>query len=125
VLAETAKPRSNAYRSIPQTLRSFCDVPVVVLLGRSNAGAVQTLANQWRARGRQLVLVSEFPQAILREFPRAQVQPTVVGEELHTLELTLTRRPSDYDARRILTAAVPQLMIAPIPGTPRGPAPAG
>jgi hypothetical protein len=125
MLAETGTPRSNAYRSVPQTLRSFCDVPVVVQFGRSNVRALQVLANQWRANGRRLVLVSEFPQSILREFPKARVHPTVVGEELHTLEPTLTRRPSGYTTRRILVAAVTQLMIAPIPGTPRVPAPAG
>jgi hypothetical protein len=125
MLAETGKPQSNAYRSVAQTLRSFCDVPVVVQLPRSNARAVQVLANQWRASGRRLVLVSEFPETILREFPKARVRPTLVGEELHMLEPTLTRRPSRYSTRRILTAAVPQLMIAPVPGTPRAPAPAG
>jgi hypothetical protein len=125
MLAETAKPRSEAYLSDPQTLRSFCDVPVVVTFGRPNARTLQAHANQWRARGRRLVLVSEFPQTILRSFPRARVQPTIVGEELHALEPTLTRRPDGYSSRRILTAAVPQLMIAPIPGAPRAPAPAG
>ncbi len=71
MLAEVTRPQSAAYRSDPQTLRSFCKVPVLVMLGRSNAPNLLTLATQWRAQGRRLVLVSEFPQTILREFPRA------------------------------------------------------
>ena len=125
VLAEARGPRSDAYLSDPQTLRSFCNVPVLVMLGRSNAPNLVSLATQWRARGRTLFLVSEFPQTILRQFPRAQIQPTLVGEELHVLEPTLDRRPSNYIGHQLPTAAVTQLMIAAVPGTPRVRAPAG
>jgi hypothetical protein len=125
MLAEVARPHSDAYLSDPQTLRSFCKVPVLVMLGRSNAPNLLTLAEQWRAEGRRLFLVSEFPQTILREFPSARVTPTVVGEESHGLEPTLNRRPSKYLDRRLTSAAVRQLMVAPVPGTPRAPAPAG
>jgi hypothetical protein len=125
MLAEVTRPHSDAYLSDPQTLRSFCKVPVLVMLGRSNAPILLTLTAQWRAEGRRLFLVSEFPQTILREFPSARVTPTVVGEESHRLEPTLNRRPSKYLDRRLTSTAVSQLMIAPVPGTPRAPAPAG
>lgn len=123
MLAETQRPKSDAYLSAPQALRSFCDVPVVVMFGRPNATTLRLLAGRTRMQGRQLSLVCEFPQTILRVFPRAQVRPTLVGEELETLEATLTRRPSDYSDARVPIAAATQLMIAVVPPVPpaRGP----
>jgi hypothetical protein len=124
MLAET-RPRSDAYLSDPQTLRSFCDVPVVVMPGGTRAPALLLLATQWRANGRQLFVVSEFPASILRVFPNALVQPTIVGEDLHALEPTLVGSPSLYDASERSLGTVSQLMIAPVPGTPRARVPAG
>jgi hypothetical protein len=124
MLAET-RPRSYAYLSAPQTLRSFCDVPVVVMPGRTRAPGLLVLANQWRAKGRRLFVVSEFPVSILRVLPNAVVQPTLVGEELHMLEPTLSGAPSNYAPNRKPFGAVTQLMIAAVPGTPRARVPAG
>jgi hypothetical protein len=124
MLAET-KPRSYAYVSDPQTLRSFCGVPVVVIAGRTRAPGLVVLANQWRARGRRLFVVSEFPASILRVFPNAVVQPTLVGEELHMLEPTLSGSPGNYAPNQKPFGAVTQLMIAAVPGTPRARVPAG
>jgi hypothetical protein len=125
MLAETQRPKSEAYLSAPQTLRSFCDVPVVVMSGRPNARQLLSLAARSRLRGRDLVLVSEFPQTIQRVFPRAQVLPTIVGEELYTLEPTISRRPSDYTTKRVPVAVATQLMIATVPGIPPVRVPAG
>jgi hypothetical protein len=124
ILPERRKPRSSVYLSDPQTLRSFCEVPVVVMLRTVRPAQLQKLAAQWRAKGRVLMLVSEYPPTILRLFPRAQVQPTLVGQEPHLLERTLLRRPSRYRDRSRSTAAT-QLMIAAVPVAPRAPGPAG
>jgi hypothetical protein len=124
MLAET-RPPSHAYLSDPQTLRSFCDVPVMVMPGSTRAPALLLLANQWRARGRRLVVVSEFPVSILRVLPTAVLQPTIVGEELHMLEPTLSGGPSNYAPNQKPFGTVTQLMIAAVPGTPRARVPAG
>jgi hypothetical protein len=125
ILPERWKPRSNVYLANPQTLRSFCDVPVVVMFGKPQPVKLQILATQWRAQGRALMLVSEYAQTILRAFPRAQVIPTVVGQEQHLLERTLLRRPSSYSADGSHGTAATQLMIAAVPAIPRAPGPAG
>jgi hypothetical protein len=124
MLAET-KPRSNAYLGDPQTLRSFCDVPVVVMPGRPRAAGLVLLANEWRSKGRRLFLVSEFPVTIPRVLPTAVVTPTIVGEELHMLEPTLSSGPSRYALNQRPLGAVSQLMIAPVLGTPPARVPAG
>jgi hypothetical protein len=124
MLAET-RPASHAYLSDPQALRSFCDVPVIVMPGRTRAPALLLLANQWRAQGRRLFVVSEFPASILRVLPTAVVQPTLVGEELHMLEPTLSGGPSNYAPNVKPFGAVTQLMIAAVPAAPRARVPAG
>jgi hypothetical protein len=125
ILPETQAPQSVVFLADPQTLRSFCDVPVVTMFGKPQPAKLQLLAAQWRAKGRVLMLVSEYPQAIWRVFPQADVHPTVVGQELHLLEPTLTRRPSRYTADRFHITAATQLMIAAVPATPLARAPAG
>ncbi len=125
MLSEVRTPRSDASLSAPQTLRSFCNVPVVTMVGRPNPAKLVRLAAQWRLGGRRLFLVSEFPQAISRVFPRAQIRPTLVGEELHMLEWTLERAPDHYTSEPRPIGVATQLMIAAVPGTPRGRAPAG
>ena len=127
ILEESAlrPPESIVYQSDPQTLRSFCDVPVVVMTGPPQPAELQLLARQWRVEGRRLMLVAEYPRTILRAFPQAQIQPTLVGQELHQLEPTLTRRPTSYTPDRFHITAATQLMIAPVPETPLVLGPAG
>lgn len=124
ILPELKAPASSVYRADPQTLRSFCDVPVVVMLGAPQPAELQLLATQWRAKGRALMLVSEYPQTILRVFPSVPVRPTLVGQEPHLLERTLLRRPSRYTLDGLHRTAATQLMIAAVPAVPRAPAPA-
>jgi hypothetical protein len=125
MLQESLPPQSNAYLGDPQTLRSFCDVPVVVALGTPRLPQLQLLADQWRAKGRRLVLASEYPQAILRVFPHAQVHPTLVGEESHQLQPRLLGPPVRYGSAGYRSGVANQLMIAQVPGTPRARGPAG
>jgi hypothetical protein len=109
--------RSVAYLSDPQTLRSFCDVPVAVMLGSVDRGLLHTLALQWKAEGRQLFVVSQFPETIRQSFVRARVHSTPRRVNAHLLEQTLTRRPSRYrhEVFQLSAAAVPD---APAPAPP-------
>lgn len=124
MLAETRPKQSVAYLNQPQTLRSFCDVPVVVMVGRPQPRVLQALASKWAAKGRRLFVVAEYPQSVLRVFPNARLQYTPVAEEPHLLERSLVHRPSNYTSDPFHITATPQLTIAAVPRTPprRGPA---
>ena len=69
------EPGSNAYLSDPQTLRSFCNVPVVVMPGTPKVRVLHDLATQWRDDGRKLYVVAESGQTIKKLFPRAGTSP--------------------------------------------------
>ena len=61
---------SFAYLTIPQTLRGFCNVPVVVMKNPVNPDAVRELADEWKQDGKQLYVVTEYAQTIRQVFPR-------------------------------------------------------
>jgi hypothetical protein len=100
---------SFVYRTVPQTLRGFCNVPVAVMKSPVGSNAVRELADAWKQDGKQLYVVSEFPQTIRRLFPRARVLSSPRKRNPHRLEQTLTRRPSHYrpDSFQLSIAAVP------------------
>jgi hypothetical protein len=100
---------SFAYRTVPQTLRGFCNVPVAVMKNPVNIDAVRELADAWEQDGRQLYVVAEYAQTIRQVFPRARVHSAPRKRNPHRLEQTLTRRPSHYrpDSFQLSTAAVP------------------
>jgi len=122
VVLQDLAPPSVVYLSDPQTLRSFCDVPVAVMLGRPDTGLLHSLSAQWETDGRQMYVIAFSPGTILRALPHAH--PRVVGHRInrHFLEQTLTRPPSAY------TSEVLQLTMAQVPaiaGTVVTPAPLG
>ncbi len=107
--------QSVAYLTVPQTLRGFCDVPVAVMKHPVAIDDVRLLAAQWKAEGKQLWVVSEFPQTIRQIFPRARVHSTPRLLNLHLLEQTLTRRPSHYrpELFQLSSAEVPEPAAPP------------
>ncbi len=122
VVLQDVAPPSVVYLSDPQTLRSFCDVPVAVMLGRPNTGVLHSLSAQWESVGREMYVVAFSPGTILRALPHAH--PRLIGHRInrHFLEQTLTRPPSAY------TSEVFQLTMAQVPaiaGTVVTPAPLG
>ena len=122
VVLQDAAPRSVVFLSDPQTLRSFCNVPVAVMLGRPNASLLHSLAAEWKAQGRGLFVVSYWPKTISRALPRAALHPTGRRFNPHFLEQTLTRRPNKYMPETF------QLTVAPVPavaGAVITPAPIG
>ncbi len=100
---------SFAYRTVPQTLRGFCNVPVAVLKNPVNINSVRELAGEWKQDGRQLYIVSEYAQTIRQLFPRARVHSSPRKRNPHRLEQTLARRPDQYrpESFQLSTAAVP------------------
>jgi hypothetical protein len=100
---------SFVHQNDPQTLRSFCNVPVAVMLGKPNASALLDLARGWSSDGRRLFVVSESPATIRQALPRVPVRVTSPGTNPHLLNATLLWRPSFYktESLRFATALVP------------------
>jgi hypothetical protein len=101
--------RTVVYLSDPQTLRSFCNVPVTTLAKRADPQVLHTLADEWKKQGRTLYVVAGSADTIKRILPRARVHTTGRRTNHHLLELTLTRPPSRYfpEFLELSTAAVP------------------
>ena len=122
VVLQDVAPPSVVYLSDPQTLRSFCDVPVAVMLRRPDTGLLHSLSGEWQAVGRRMYVVAFVPQTILRALPHARLQKTGRRTNAHFLEQTLTRPPDKY------TPEVFQLTLAQVPaiaGTVITPQPLG
>jgi hypothetical protein len=100
---------SFVHQNDPQTLRSFCNVPVAVMPGTPDASALRDLARGWSAEGRQLFVVSESPATIRKALPGLAVQVTPPATNRHLLNATLLWRPSYYttESLRFATALVP------------------
>jgi hypothetical protein len=109
VVLQDVAPASVVYLSDPQTLRSFCDVPVAVMLKRPDTGLLHSLSGEWQAVGRRMFVVAFAPQTILRALPHARLQKTGRRTNTHFLEQTLTRPPHKY------TPEVFQLTLAQVP----------
>ena len=109
------EPNSTLWQSDPQTLRSFCNVPVTVMVNRPDAGLLHTLAAQWRAQGRRLFVVASAPVTIKRLLRHADLRPTGRRTNPHFLEQTLTRIPDKYQPEQLQMTLAP---VPPIAGTP-------
>ena len=96
-------------RNDPQTLRSFCNLPVAVMSGRPNGAELRDLARGWRAEGRQLFVVAESPATLRKALPGPAVRVTPPATNRHLLNATLLWRPSYYttESLRFATALVP------------------
>jgi len=114
---------SSAWVYDPQTLRSFCDVPVAVMLsgqrselstrrpgGRLDPALLRTLAQQWADQNRQLFIVAGTARTITKLFPNVTVRlvPEIVNS--HLLVQTLVSRPDAFQTEGISFA------IARVPG---------
>ena len=101
--------QSFLYLNDPQTLRSFCNIPVAVLSGTPNASALRDLAHEWNSDGRRLFVVSANADMIGRLFPGVPVRATRVATNHDLLNFTLLRRPSHYKSESLgfATALVP------------------
>jgi hypothetical protein len=115
VMLQDQPPRSVAYLSDPQTLRGFCNVPVVIASRQSTKRTLRTLASEWRKDGRKLFVVDEHAQAIRSLFPNANVRTTGRRQDLHILEQTLTRIPERFAPAALQVTIVHELAVAPVP----------
>jgi hypothetical protein len=83
---------------IPQTLRSWCDVPVARLPKNApdSADTLRVLASKWAAEDRRLFVVAGAAETIAQLLPDARPVATRIVANPHLLEQTLLRRPERY-----------------------------
>ena len=109
----------------PQTLRSFCNVPVAIMLsgqkshfaprlpdGRLDADVLRTLAQDWAREHRVLYLVAAGPRTINKLFPGLPLRGVRVGRNPHLLEQTLVTRPDSYKPEK-LAFAIARVPLGP------------
>ena len=115
VVPQESKPLTWLYD--PQTLRSFCDVPVGISRSggaggaKLGANALRTLAQQWAREHRKLFIVAGSRGAITRLFPGANVRTVRAATNPHLLGQTLVRRPAAYN-RETLAFAIARVPVS-------------
>jgi hypothetical protein len=94
---------------IPQSLRSWCDVPVALLYREApdRAETLQRLASGWADEGRDLFVVSGMADTITEVVPDAELATTRVVHDRHFLERTLLERPNEYEPQAFALALAP------------------
>jgi hypothetical protein len=100
---------SQLYRQIPQTLRSFCNVPVAIREDRFDNTQFAVLARRWQAHGRVLKVFAESPAHIAQVLPNARPRTVAKPINDHLLDQTVDRPPRRYMSR------VDEFVIATVP----------
>ena len=101
--------RSFLYRNDPQTLRSFCNVPVAIMPGNPNGSTLRDMAKAWSNGGRRLFVVAQSPEVIRRALAGLAVRTTADASNHHLLNARLFWRPDHYTSESLRFA------VAPIP----------
>jgi hypothetical protein len=83
----------------PQALQAFCRVPVATAPPGLQPAFYETLAAQWKQRGRRLQLVADLPQALAAAPGAAHV---LQRSSYRVLERTLNRRPTDFKLAQLI-----------------------
>lgn len=98
-----ADPDDYTDKWTPQTLRSWCDVPVARLPGDSveRAATLARLAREWSAAGRQLWVVAAAKGSVTAALPGAAPVATRTARNPRFLEATLFRRPRRYSTQSL------------------------
>jgi len=123
VVVQEAKGSTWLYA--PQTLRSFCDVPVGVMYsgeattlvprvpkGKVSGSALRKLALDWADAGRELYIVAGTSLTINKFLPGTDVTIARTEANSRALELTLVHRPKEYRAEGFAVA----IARVPLPG---------
>ena len=97
------------FRNDPQTLRSFCDIPVAVALGTPKEATLREMAKSWKNDGRELFVVAESPDTIRHALPGLPFSTSVDAVNHHLLNPSLLERPGHYtsESLRFVVARVP------------------
>jgi hypothetical protein len=79
---------------LPQTVRSFCDVPVALVQGTDDRALVIDLARSWAAEGRPLFVMASATDVLQDLVPNAVPRRLGPYESDQALEVTVTRPPA-------------------------------
>ena len=122
VVPQEAAPLTWLYD--PQTLRSFCNVPVAIMLsgqksalstrlpgGKLDPRLLRALARDWAQQHRTLFIVAGRAQTIRKLFPGATIRVVPGRANPHLLVQTLVSRPDAFQTERLAFA------IARVPTT--------
>jgi hypothetical protein len=103
---------SDAFHvEVPQTLRSFCNIPVAQTHASFDPSQYAVLAREWKAAGRTLQIVGDTPAGVAAVLPGLQPRLVASVTNPHALEQTLDRPPRHY------TTTVFSFAIATVPLT--------
>jgi hypothetical protein len=103
---------NNAFHvEVPQTLRSFCNIPVAQTHAGFDPSQYAVLARRWTAAGRTLQIVSDTPENVAAVLPGLRPRLIASVTNRNALEQTLNRPPRHY------TATVFSFAIATVPLT--------
>jgi hypothetical protein len=103
---------SDAFHvEVPQTLRSFCEVPVAQAHDSFDPAGYSVLARRWKAAGRTLQIVGDTPESVAAVLPGLRPRVIASVTNRRALEQTLDRPPRHY------TTTVFSFAIATVPLT--------
>ena len=115
VVPQEAAPLTWLYD--PQTLRSFCNVPVAIMLsgqrsalstrlpgGKLDPRLLHTLAQEWAREHRTLYIVAGRARTIRKLFPNASIRAVPGAANPHLLVQTLVSRPDAFQTERLAFA---------------------
>jgi hypothetical protein len=108
VLKDASGPLALLADWVPQTLRSWCDVPVAVMAPTAESGAaLAQLASSWTREGRRLWVVADADTAIRNVLPAARPQRTPVSVNPYLLERAVLHRPGAYNRQQFALVLAP------------------
>ena len=108
VLRDASGPLTLLADWVPQTLRSWCDVPVAVMVPAADSGATLTqLAAGWKREGRRLWVVADADAAITNVLPAAQPRRTPARVNPYLLERAVLHRPGAYNPQQFALVLAP------------------
>jgi hypothetical protein len=107
VIVQSTNVAEGPQYRYPQALQAFCEVPVATAPPNLTPSFYRTLAAEWHARGRRLLLVSDDPRFIQ---PAGTTKPQILqATRYEVLEHTLNTIPTHYVQRLLL------LFVEPVP----------
>jgi hypothetical protein len=99
VVVQSSKVVEGPQYRYPQALQAFCQVPVATAPPGLGAAFYESLAAQWKQRGRRLQLVADLPQALDEAPGNTHV---LQQSSYRVLERTLNRRPTVYTQQKLV-----------------------
>jgi hypothetical protein len=82
--------------TMPQTIRTFCNVPAASLTSAATDAQIRQIAAVWKAQGRTLWVLASSPATLLQAAPAAQPAAIATATSPRELEATVAYAPQAY-----------------------------